>query len=278
MEQLNLFEQPSSLSSTATKIKAELIEGYGSPTELSFGQFKNIKGIDRHPLWGNIFTTGDILELAGQQGVGKSYFLYKLIFALTTGGEFFNNSVPSPNKVLLLDGELPIDDINQRFEQITSIATAQEISLLDNNLNIINREFCGGMMKNICTISSNDELFEKMCQHDIVVIDSLKTNSFGSNISNADDVADLISLFLKLKAQGTTVIYVNHLTKSQTVLGSVDFDIINDVTIALSFDPKRTVDCRKLSILKGRKLGEQEKQPVFYEFSPITPGIPFYRI
>ncbi|MDN3651491.1 AAA family ATPase [Thalassotalea ponticola] len=272
MKQLDLFENEIQATVQATR-NANEIDGYGSLVAKSFGEFKAIRGIARKPLWGKYFTTGDLIEIAGQHGVGKTYWLYKLIFALATGTEFFKEAVPSPKKLLLLDGELPIDDINQRFSQITSLAPNAQQQLLDNNFSIINREFSGGLMANICTINEDDELFQLMAKHDVVVIDSLKTNSFGSNISNADDVAGLITMFLKLKALGTTVIYVNHLTKNQTVLGSVDFDIINDVTIALSFDKNKAI--RKFSVLKGRSLSENDKAPKSYSFKPDERGIPF---
>lgn len=276
MKQQNLFTDTNLSNHLETKQDAHSVVGYGTAIAKTFGEFKTIKGIERAPLWGNYFTTGDLIEIAGQHGVGKTYWLYKLIFALATGGEFFQQWVPTPKKVLLLDGELPIDDINNRFKQITAFESNESQNSLDENFSIINREFSGGIMQNICTITPEDPLFKLMLQYDVVVIDSLKTNSFGSNISNADDVANLITTFLKLKALGITVIYVNHLTKSQSVLGSVDFDIVNDVTISLAFADKSLGETRKLSILKGRALSEKEKQPLHYKFEPLESGIPFY--
>ncbi len=276
MKQLNLFDDMESLSNkVVSKTEAKKANGFGSPTAIPYATFSQLKGIDRIPLWGNIFTSGDIIEVAGQQGVGKTNWLYKLILALATSGEFFGHSAPVPKSVLLLDGELPIDDINERFFKVCGNINNNQRQLLGQNLSIVNREFCGGLMPNICELSKSSELFKSMTEHDIVVIDSLKTNSFGSNISCADDVADLIKLFLELKSNGTTIIYVNHLTKNQAVLGSVDFDIINDVTIALSFDKKKGVDVRQFSILKGRSLSEQDKVPLHYTFEPSVAGVPF---
>jgi predicted ATP-dependent serine protease len=117
-----------------------------------------------------------------------------------------------------------------------------------------------------------------MLKFDVVVIDSLKTNTFGSNISSADEIARLLEVFLLLKAHGITVIYVNHFTKGAAILGSVDFDIINDVTISFAKDEKKGSGVRKLEIVKGRGLKDAEKQPVYFTFHPDEAGTPFRQV
>jgi RecA-family ATPase len=287
-EQLELFDvetpQKKSLSSKAktifnnVKTKAKEVLGYGTARPIKFGEFKNIKGVDRHMLFGKYFKTSDIVEIAGVQGGGKSYLLYRIIKAMCTGGDFLEQSCPIPKKVVLLDGELPIDDVNERFDNILVNSSDDEQTLFDENFSIINREFSGGLMNDLCKLRPTDELFKDLLKFDVVVIDSLKTNTFGSNISSADEIALLLEVFLLLKSHGITVIYVNHFTKGSVILGSVDFDIINDVTISFAKDEKKGCGVRKLEIVKGRGLKDEDKQAVYFTFHPNEQGTPFRKI
>ncbi len=287
-EQLELFDletpQKQSLSSKAkaifnnVKTKAKEVLGYGTARPIKFGKFKNIKGVDRHMLFGKYFKTSDIVEIAGVQGGGKSYLLYRVIKAMCTGGNFLEQACPIPKKVLLLDGELPIDDVNERFDNILVNSSDDEQSLFNENFSIINREFSGGLMHDLCKLRPIDQLFKDMLKFDVVVIDSLKTNTFGSNISSADEIARLLEVFLLLKSHGITVIYVNHFTKGSVILGSVDFDIINDVTISFAKDEKKGCGVRKLEIVKGRGLKDEDKQAVYFTFHPDEAGTPFRQV
>jgi RecA-family ATPase len=287
-EQLELFEKETShiqsISSKAkgifknVKTKAKEVFGYGTTRPVKYKRFKTLKGVDRNMLFGKYFKTSDIVEIAGVQGGGKSYFLYKIIVAICTGGEFINQSCPMPKKVLLLDGELPIDDVNDRLDNILINSNNKAISLFDENFSIINREFSGGLMNDLCKLTPEDQLFKDMIDYDVVVIDSLKTNTFGSNISSADEISRLLEVFLLLKAQGVTVIYVNHFTKGSVILGSVDFDIINDVTLSFSKHDKKGKGVRKVEIIKGRGLKDEEKEAKYFTFHPDEHGTPFRQV
>tara|TARA_R110000737_G_scaffold352819_1_gene400517 strand:- start:5902 stop:6792 length:891 start_codon:yes stop_codon:yes gene_type:complete len=293
-EQLELFELetsheqkiPSEAKPTCNtvRVQAKTVFGYGTPRPIKFRNFKKIKGVDRHMLFGKYFKTSDIVEIAGVQGGGKSYLLYRVIKAICTGGEFIGQNCPTPQSVLLLDGELPIDDVNERFDNILVHSSIDERSLFDENFSIINREFSGGLMHDLCKLRPTDQLFKDMLKFDVVVVvvvvvvDSLKTNTFGSNISSADEISKLLEVFLLLKAHGITVIYVNHFTKGSIILGSVDFDIINDVTISFSKDEKKGLGVRKLEIVKGRGLSDEDKQAAYFTFHPNQPGTPFIKV
>jgi RecA-family ATPase len=286
-EQLELFgseatqQQTFSLSNKAkaifnkVKTKAKEVFGYGTAKPINF---KNIKGVDRNMLFGKYFKTSDIVEIAGVQGGGKSYLIYRIIKAICTGGNFLEQYCPIPKKVLLLDGELPIDDVNDRFGNILMNSSEDEQVLFDENFSIINREFSGGLMHDLCKLRPTDQLFIDMLKFDVVVIDSLKTNTFGSNISSADEISLLLEVFLLLKSHGITVIYVNHFTKGSAILGSVDFDIINDVTISFAKDENKGCGVRKLEIVKGRGLKDEDKQPIYFTFHPDEAGTPFREI
>lgn len=260
------------------KIKAKAALGYGTNNPIKYKEFKNIKGVDRTPLFGKYFKTGDIVELAGAQGGGKSFLTYKMITAICTGGQFLGEHAPQAKKVLLLDGELPVDDVNHRFDNILNVLDAEQLSQFEDNFSIINREFAGGLLPDLCKLQEHDQLFIDMLKFDVVVIDSLKTNTFGSNISSADEISGLIRLFLLLKAHGVTVIYINYFTKGEVVLGSVDFDIINDVTLKFSMDKKKGSGVRKLEVVKGRSMSDAEKAPIYFTFHPDDHGTPFRQI
>jgi RecA-family ATPase len=276
-QQLEFIFENNTKYLSSSKIKATDSSSYGKGTPISLKEFRNLKGIDRKPLLGNLFTTGDIIELAAPGGTGKSFWIYKGAIAMAIGGEFFGYHCPSEHKILLLDGELPIDDVNERFDNMFNTMEESDVNKVENNLNIINRELAGGMTPNLCLLREQDPLFAEMLKHDVIIIDSLKTNSFGSNISNADDVAQLLKLILKLKSYGKTVIYINHFTKATTnsgSLGSVDFSIINDVKVEITIPAKGRDGLRMFKIVKGRRLSDKEKESKYFIIYPERDGTP----
>jgi RecA-family ATPase len=276
-QQLKFIFESNTNYLSSEKLKATDSPSYGKSTPISFKEFRKLKGIDRRALLGNLFTTGDIIEIAAPGGTGKSFWIYKSAIAMAIGGKFFGYSCPYEHKVLLLDGELPIDDVNERFDNMFKTMSENDVNKVGNNLNIINRELAGGMTPNLCLLREQDPLFEEMLKHDVIIIDSLKTNSFGSNISNADDVAELLKLMLKLKSHGKTVIYINHFTKATTnsgSLGSVDFSIINDVKVEITVPPKGREGLRAFNIVKGRRLSDKEKEPRYFIIYPDRDGTP----
>lgn len=57
----------------------------------------------------------DITMLHAWRGVGKTHFVGHLAWAVASGASFLRYEVPKPEGVLLVDGEMPREDLKRRF-------------------------------------------------------------------------------------------------------------------------------------------------------------------
>lgn len=260
-------------SSQKTPIKEH--PAYGSHTPIAYGDLRNIQGISREPIWGGILKAGDAVELVGKPETGKSTFTYIFIIQLLLERMFLGHQSFKQLKVCLIDGELPIEDIKAVIETIRGQLSPLEQVKLDSLFYAITKEMSGALNPlNLCIEGPNSELMEMLKSFDVVVIDSLKTNTIGSNISKSEEIQTLLANLQALKMEGVTLIYLNHCTKQGAALGSVEFDILNDIRFMLknvSDDPMRMI--LELGFEKGR-IKPVDKQSLTFEIHRNKPGIP----
>jgi hypothetical protein len=54
------------------------------------------------------------------RGIGKTHFVLSLTWALVSGGRFLRFEVPESRGVLVIDGEMPREDLQERLKRIVS--------------------------------------------------------------------------------------------------------------------------------------------------------------
>lgn len=252
-------------------------ECFGTQVPQSLGTINRIQGSKRDAIWGTLVRTGDIIELVAPPESGKTYVVLNFLVKFALGKKFLEREFHEDGTAIFLDGELPIEDKKRRLKPIIDSLNTDDLIKLEKSLYFLDREMCGSNPINLCQEEPDGALMSHLKKHKIVVIDSLKTNSIGTNISDAKEVAKLISNLLELKNNGCTVFYVNHFNKgnSKTASGSVDFEVINDTRWYFekvdATDDNMTI---KLSFGKARGAKPSEKQSLLFQIWPDKHGMP----
>jgi RecA-family ATPase len=163
---------------------------------------------------GGIFPVGSVAVVAGAPGVGKSTLVLKLICDLSLGGEILDGYISNqkPAKVLVFNGELPMDSINERLDKI-SLKYKDEniifISAIEAHKNSIPMELTSNNGKDNISKIIND------IKPDLIVFDSLMNFNLGDE-NTQYSMYPLFSELLRLADQYRAAIVVVHHTRKKS--------------------------------------------------------------
>lgn len=208
-------------------------------------------GTEREILLDRLLRLGDQMTLYARRGVGKSLFSAFLMVCFASGKKALDGKIcPSrPYRVLLIDGELSEDDLQQRFRAICS-----GLGLSKDVLSNIMVRSAIHERKDLVLDTENGwaDLEPDMCLADIIVVDSLFLafpSAMGTDFSGT---ARLNDFYGWCKRRGKTAIVVDHQgKKGDTPFGSMGKDIGLDVVLQLIGEKQdktlKIMKCRNFS-------------------------------
>jgi putative DNA primase/helicase len=161
----------------------------------------------------------DLLMVVGQRGHGKSWVGGGIAGAISCGGKFLEWEAPRPRRVLLVDGELPFETIQDRLRIGGKASGWGSLA----NLSILARDMQEpGLMPNLATPEGQAKLerYVENLKIDAVVLDNVST-LFVGGIENEAESWDLAQQFLlRLRQRGLMVAYMHHAGRSGNPRGT----------------------------------------------------------
>lgn len=164
------------------------------------------------------------------RGAGKTYFAQGIAYALVTGTDFLDGrwKTDRPTSVLMIDGEMPQEELQKRFKERfgEDFAPKTEFKLLATD-----------WMRN------TPNLFNSKCQEwvirhmegiDVLILDSKVTLFRGRDENDAHGWAAGQEFLMRLRRKGKTVILIHHAGKSGTQRGTSAIEDVMDTVIKLS--------------------------------------------
>jgi len=147
-------------------------------------------------------------------GVGKSMFALSLALAMAGGGEYLGWECPEPRKVLYVDGEMHISDIQSRvlklLNQVDIIDREQAVS----NLSILPRHYQDPdiIFPSIAEEAGKQMILEKATGFDcdLVILDNLSTLACLRDENKSSEFLPVMSLLMTLKQHNKACILVHH--------------------------------------------------------------------
>lgn len=208
-------------------------------------------GTEREILLDGLLRLGDQMTLYARRGVGKSLFSTFLMVCFASGKKALDGKIcPSrPYRVLLIDGELPEDDLQQRFRAICNGLGLSE-DVLSNIM--VRSAICERKDLVLDTENGWADLEPDMRLADIIVVDSLFLafpSAMGTDFSGT---ARLNDFYGWCKRKGKTAIVVDHQgKKGDTPFGSMGKDIGLDAVLQLIGEKQdktvKIMKCRNFS-------------------------------
>jgi hypothetical protein len=167
-------------------------------------------------------------------GVGKSMFALSAALAVAGGGEFLGwkpdqKATGAPWRVLYVDGEMHIADIQERARLLLSAVPNIDRDSARVNLRFIARQHQdpGEMFPSITEEAGSQFILDCVNgvkgRFDLVVLDNFSTLGEVEDENSASSFNRLQSFLLRLKTQGVATMLVHHSGKPQGSKVSVSF-------------------------------------------------------
>jgi hypothetical protein len=153
------------------------------------------------------FKSGSSGFIFGLPGSGKTWFAWKMAICISKGEDFGPWKCEKPWKTLYVDGEMPIESMQER------------LLLLDpkpsDNLILLSHEDLAdkkNFILNLCKENQQEALLEVCIQNEIKVIflDNLSCLCFGMRENEADDWEKVLGWLLRFRRAGIAVVIIHH--------------------------------------------------------------------
>ena len=168
----------------------------------------------------------------GPRGIGKTLFVLSVAHAIATGGSFLRWQSERSRKVIIIDGEMPAELLQERLRIIAAASTSglpnkDYLRLLAMDMQDTGRNL------NLATEQSQNELEPELGDAEVVVVDNLSTLA-GYGRENESESWDPIQYWaLNQRRAGRTVVFVHHAGKAGGQRGTSKKEDALDTVIAL---------------------------------------------
>jgi putative DNA primase/helicase len=168
--------------------------------------------------------------LYGTRGTGKTMVALGLAYALATGTNFLKWKADKARKVLLVDGEMPAADLQQRLSW-HALATNTDPG---DNLKIL----CGDLIEiggvgNVGDPKVQAELEPYLAGIDVVILDNLSTLTAVIRDNDAESWGPIQDYLLRLRRKNISVLIVHHAGKGGQQRGTSRREDVLDTVINL---------------------------------------------
>lgn len=184
-----------------TELREKLSRAICSSAEL-----RTLEVPPRPFLIGQWFREGDLGFVYAQRGVGKSWFALDMAAALAEKRPFGPWEVHVSQRVLYLDGEMPLDEIKQRDARLAGP---------NPNLEYINHSLLydrSGLVMNLANFDLQQAIVTLCLERKIsvLVLDNLSTLVSGADENKGTDWERLQPWLLQLRRERISVVFVHH--------------------------------------------------------------------
>jgi len=153
-------------------------------------------------------------------GVGKTLFTLTLALAMAGGGEVMGWKAVRPRRVLIVDGEMPEDDLKDRLQGLLGAVDGIDLDAARGNLNILARhgQHADAEFLDLGDEAKQQAVIEQIRSYhpDVVILDNLSTLATIDDENGAAETQRLVKLLAKLKQAKIAVIAVHHSNKAGT--------------------------------------------------------------
>ncbi len=211
------------------------------PQAISIEEFLARKLPDRKWLATGLLQEKDTIMIHGWRGFGKSHFAAGLAYGLASGTDFLKYKIAEPVGVLYVDGEMPQEDLQQRFSAIEHSSTSRTTAPLF----FLPRDMAEVPFPSLAT-HEGQRMVEVNLKPGIkvVILDSFSTLCQSEERENdSGSWAGMQEWLLTLRSQGLTVVLVHHDGKNREQRGTSARETILSQVVQLvqpeDYDPSQ---------------------------------------
>jgi hypothetical protein len=205
-------------------------------------------------------------------GVGKSLFAMSAAIAIAGGGDFLGwrpqaRANGKPWRVLYVDGEMHIADIQVRLEMLLDAMPGVDRDAADAGLRLFSRQHqTDGSLFPLITTAAGMEYYEARAAHvDLIIFDNLSTLGEVEDENSAASFNAVTEFLLRLKAKGVATMLVHHANKTgENYRGSSKLAATFETIIKLERveDDALSDDARFKVVWEKKRAGGRDLRPV----------------
>jgi putative DNA primase/helicase len=196
---------------------------------LGFHEFLNLGVAPRQMLLSPILPEKSLSMLYAPRGIGKTLLALSIGLAVASGSNLLRWSTPRARRVLYVDGEMILSDLQQRLSEI-SLGFGREIP--NDDFRILAADHTEGGI-NLATQEGQAGIERLLDGIDLVIMDNLST-LFPNGSENAGDAWEpMQSWLLKLRRSGKSVLFVHHAGNNGRQRGTSRREDVLDTVIGL---------------------------------------------
>ena len=200
-----------------------------------------------------------LVMLYAFRGGCKTHTAHGIAGAVSTGGKFLKWTAPKPRKVLLVDGELPIEELQQRLRQVTSHTTVER-----GMFEILAADRVRDGIGNFADIKTQNDLDAHLKGVELLILDNLSSLTSVIRDNDAKSWNPIQFWLLRLRRRGISVFVVHHAGKDGAQRGTSRREDVLDTSLSLrrpsDYDPRQGARF-EVHIEKGRGLHGDDAKP-----------------
>jgi len=172
-------------------------------------------------------------------GVGKTMLTLSLALAIAGGGSVLGWRAPRPARVLIVDGEMPLDDLKDRLTSLTATVEDLDLDAARKNLTILARHHQAPETP-FPDFGAEDQQAAVLAtirgyRPDVVILDNLSTLATLDDENGAAETQRVVRLLTRLKQAKIATLVVHHSGKTgKTFRGSSMLATTFEVIIGLT--------------------------------------------
>lgn len=253
----------------------EQLTGVPSLTSITMAELNRRPFPSREMLIEPFLRQGETALIWGASGIGKTHFSLCIAVALASAGSFGSFNCPNPRKVLLVDGEMHLQDLRDRVRSLVetgAVKPSVPAEIWMENLTILARQDQkpGSVFVDLTQETSRTSL-RKRClkgKFDVLIIDNFTTVTDQLEDENASAAfKGTQDFFLQMKQSDVATILIHHSRKdSKAFRGSQSLSVTFEVIMALTPPLLRSLDRAsfRLEFEKFRAKGDARLAPTLW--------------
>jgi hypothetical protein len=197
----------------------------------------------------------------GPRGIGKTHFISGCAWAIASGGKFLGWQAPKPRKVLVIDGEMPIQVMQERLEKLAKDGGQEPafgflnylpLDILERGLDLSNTD-------------DQEALEPFLAGIDLIFVDNISSLVRGGKENEAESWLPVQQWALEQRRAGRSLAFVHHAGKGGQQRGTSRREDVLDTVISLRRPPDYAADqgaCFEVHFEKNRGFFGEDAKPL----------------
>lgn len=271
MKAISLKQNQLPSTATADGVSGkQRIEGLLVRTTKDLLEDKSIR--PRQPLLGDWLLERGLALLYAPTGIGKSWLSMAIAATVAGGGNLHTWVAPEPRRVLYVDGEMDVSDLQERLRIVTeAVSGSREMALCNLMLCARHDQMEGTAFPNLGDDDGREHFLAlaRRLRPNLIILDNMSTLASVAEENEAAAWNPFLKLLQGLQQQGIAVFVVHHANKAGGYRGSSKIAVPFDTILKLSADPDAAVvngASFTLNFEKTRRLVAEARSGISVQF------------